>query len=48
MGNAPQPQLYDRNTDPGERQNVAQMHPDIVKKMQAELDQIRSSGRSRP
>lgn len=48
LGNAPQPQLYDRKADPGERHNVAEQHTDLVKKMQAELDQIRSSGRSRP
>jgi arylsulfatase A-like enzyme len=47
LGNAPQPQLYHRISDPEEHHDVAALHPDIVKKMLATLDQIRSEGRSR-
>jgi arylsulfatase A-like enzyme len=48
LGNAPDPQLYDRAADPAEQHNVAAAHPEIVKRMLAQLDQIQSSGRSRP
>jgi arylsulfatase A-like enzyme len=48
LGNAPAPQLYDRIVDPAERHNIAEAHPDIVERMLKRLDQIESSGRSRP
>jgi arylsulfatase A-like enzyme len=48
LGNAPIVQLYDRTTDPGEKHNVADAHPEIAKRMLAKLDQIQSTGRSRP
>jgi arylsulfatase A-like enzyme len=47
LGNDPQPQLYDLARDPSEARNVANDHPDRVRSMLAELNQIRSSGRSR-
>jgi arylsulfatase A-like enzyme len=48
LGNDPQPQLYDLASDPGEKNNVAPRYPDRVGRMTAELERIRSSGRSRP
>lgn len=48
LGNAPEPQLYDRTVDPGEKQNVAAAHPKIVKRKLTQLDQLQSAGRSRP
>ncbi|QHS51857.1 sulfatase-like hydrolase/transferase [Edaphobacter sp. 12200R-103] len=47
LGNALQPQLYHRISDPEEHHDVAALHPDIVKRMIATLNQIRSEGRSR-
>jgi len=48
LGNDPQPQLYDRAVDLGEKRNVAAEHPDLVRDMAAQLKQIRDQGRSRP
>jgi arylsulfatase A-like enzyme len=45
LGNAPEPQLYDLASDPGETRNVAAAQPDLVKKMQARLDELRRSSR---
>ena len=39
-------QLYDLESDPGEKKNVASQHPEIVKELQALLDSYRTSGRS--
>lgn len=36
-GNDPQVQLYDLATDPGEKTNVADQHPEVVKELQAML-----------
>jgi len=47
-GQAPQPQVYDLQTDLGEKHNVAAEHPDIVEKLSARLKKIRNDGRSRP
>jgi arylsulfatase A-like enzyme len=47
LGNAPAPQLYNLSSDPGERQNVAAAHPDVVKDLSALLQKIRQEGRSR-
>jgi hypothetical protein len=47
LGNAPAPQLYDLSSDPGERQNVAAAHPDVVKDLSAPLQKIRQEERSR-
>ena len=41
LGNAPEPQLYDRSADEGEQQNVAAEHPEVVKEMVALLEEIR-------
>jgi arylsulfatase A-like enzyme len=48
LGNASEPQLYDRTNDPAERHNVAGAHPDLVRRMLDQLDHIQSAGRSRP
>jgi arylsulfatase A-like enzyme len=40
-GNSPEPQLYDLASDPGERRNLAQEHPDRVARMAAMLERIR-------
>ncbi|MBS1800721.1 MAG: sulfatase-like hydrolase/transferase [Acidobacteria bacterium] len=48
LGNAPQPQLYHRTTDPSEKKDVAALYPERVKQMLASLDRIQSAGRSRP
>ncbi len=48
LGNDPEPQLYDLQTDLGERHNVAAEHPEMVKEMAALLEQIKAAGRSRP
>jgi arylsulfatase A-like enzyme len=48
LGNAPQPQLYDRKLDPSEKHDVAAKNPEQVQRMLAQLSRIESSGRSRP
>ncbi len=48
LGNDPQPQLYDLQSDLGERNNLAAEHPEKVKELAALLDRIRAAGRSRP
>ena len=48
LGNAPEPQLYDRIADPAEKHDVATAHPEVVKNMLATLAQIESAGRSPP
>jgi arylsulfatase A-like enzyme len=40
--------LYDLSQDPGETKDVAKQHPDKVKQLADQLQQIRDSGRSRP
>ncbi len=40
--------LYDLTTDPGERHNVIDQHPDVAAKMKEKLAQIIEAGRSRP
>ncbi len=47
MGNLPAPQLYDVSTDPGETQNLAAQHPDIVNRLRDRLEVIRKAGRAR-
>jgi arylsulfatase A-like enzyme len=42
-GNDPQPQLYDLSKDLGEKTNLAAENPEIVRKMQAKLAQIRGN-----
>lgn len=48
LGNLPAPQLYDISADPGETQNLAAQHPDIVNRLRDRLEAIRQAGRSRP
>jgi arylsulfatase A len=40
--------LYNLADDPGEKTNVAAKHPDVVKRLTAQLDGIIAAGRSRP
>ncbi len=47
-GNNPQPQLYNLANDPGEQHDLAAEHPERVRRMLAELGQLRAAGRSRP
>ncbi len=48
LGNNPDPQLYNLASDPGEKQNVAAKFPERVQSMQAQLNDLRARGRSRP
>jgi arylsulfatase A-like enzyme len=41
-------QLYDLKTDPGETQNLYSKHPEIVKRLKAQLEKFKSGGRSAP
>ena len=41
-------QLYDLESDPGETTNLYSKHPEIVKKLDAQLEEFKSSGRSAP
>jgi hypothetical protein len=43
LGNLPTAQLYDLAKDPGETQNVAAEHADIVEKLAAQLASIRDT-----
>jgi arylsulfatase A-like enzyme len=45
LGNSPEPQLYDRAADPGERRNLAAQFPDRVREMAARLAAIRAASR---
>jgi len=47
-GNDTQPQLFRISEDPGEKNNLAAMYPNRVKKMLARLEGIEKAGRSRP
>jgi hypothetical protein len=38
------PQLYDRKKDPHELKDVADQHPEVLKHLQAKLDQYIASG----
>ncbi len=42
-GNAPEPQLYDLQTDLAERNNLATKHPQKVQELQKQLNQIREA-----
>jgi arylsulfatase A-like enzyme len=48
LGNDPNPQLYNLNTDIGEETNVAAEYPEIVKELSDMLEEIKKAGRSRP
>ena len=41
-------QLYNLTTDPGETKNVYSKHPEIVKRMKAQLEEFKKNGRSAP
>ncbi len=41
-------QLYNLETDPGETTNLYSKHPEIVKRLKAQLETFKSSGRSAP
>jgi hypothetical protein len=41
-------QLYNLETDPGETTNLYSRHPEIVKRMKAQLEKFKSSGHSAP
>lgn len=41
LGNAPEPQLYDLSTDPGEKNNLAEKHPDIARQMAERLEAVK-------
>ena len=41
-------QLYNLETDPGEKVNLYFKHPEIVQELKASLDQSKAAGRSRP
>jgi arylsulfatase A-like enzyme len=47
LGNDSAPQLYDLGNDPGETRNLAAKEPERVKRMQAKLNEIRASARTR-
>ena len=44
----PTGQLYDLSEDPAETRNLFSSHPDVVSRLQAELQSIRNQGRTRP
>ena len=44
----PQYQLYDLSVDPGESEDVFATQPEVASRMQARLDEIIESGRTRP
>lgn len=48
LGNAPEPQLYDLERDPGETRNLAAAEPALVRELTDLLERIRTQGRSRP
>lgn len=41
-------QLYDLQADPAEQKDVLAEHPEVARRLEAALDEIRASGRSRP
>jgi arylsulfatase A-like enzyme len=48
LGRDTVPQLYNLREDLGERDNLAESHPDKVRELSARLKEIRQAGRSRP
>jgi arylsulfatase A-like enzyme len=44
LGNLKVPQLYHLNTDPGEKNNMAEQKPDIVKELKELLEKIKKMG----
>jgi arylsulfatase A-like enzyme len=47
LGNSPEPQLYDLSKDPGETKNRAGDMPDKARELAAELEALKSAGRTR-
>jgi arylsulfatase A-like enzyme len=47
LGNDPEPQLYDLEDDPGEKTNIASLHPDVVRELDDLLERIKAAGRTR-
>ena len=45
---SPAGQLYNLRTDPAEKENLYDKHPDVVKELHALLETYRTGGRSRP
>jgi arylsulfatase A-like enzyme len=43
---AASPELYDLSTDPSEKNNIADTHPDIVQELSSVLQKVRESGRT--
>lgn len=41
LGNAPSPQLYNLKSDPSEKDNLAEKHPDILKELSELLNKLR-------
>lgn len=41
LGNDPQPQLYNLADDPGERKNLAELHPGKAREMKLVLDKVK-------
>ncbi len=48
LGNASQPQLYDLSQDVGQIRNLAMERTDVAERMQARLEELRASRRTRP
>ncbi len=48
LGNDPKDQLFNIQSDPSERENLADQQPERVRRMSATLDSVEKSGRSRP
>ncbi|MBM4104642.1 MAG: arylsulfatase [Planctomycetes bacterium] len=46
-GNNPQPQLYNLKDDPGERNNLADKHPDILNKLKPMLEKVKQANRTK-
>ncbi|HWI56551.1 MAG TPA: sulfatase-like hydrolase/transferase, partial [Bacillota bacterium] len=48
LGNDSAPQLYNLTQDPGEKQNLASSHPELVQKLSKLLEQVQERSPSRP
>lgn len=48
VAGGPQGQLYDLQTDPGERTNLWSQHPEIVERLNRKLKTAEAAGRTRP
>lgn len=46
--NGPRDQLFHLADDPGEKNNVAAKHPDVLQRLASQLDALIAAGRSRP